>query len=205
MKKFIAFLLFISLCLACCLFGCKKDGGEDTTNEYPEKPDLWSMDLKQYITLGEYKGISFKLDEGASKSETVWLTVVENSTVISYPEELIDYYLAQFEAQYRYYSQKSGVNYEEILADYGLTEESLIKEAESYAKDDLVYAAIVKVEGIEITEADKAAHFDRFVDQYVAVYGYTKDYVKENLSEIVYDSMLHDKMIEFLILNNQFS
>ena len=204
MKGFIAKILLLSLLLTSILAmsSCKKDR---TYESGSEKPDIFSLDVQEYLSLGQYKGLSIKLVEGESKGEAIWEATVSGSDIISYPQELLDYYIAQTEAQYRYYAEKSGKSYAEVLADYGKTEASLLEDAKRFVKEDLVYAAIVKVEGIEVTEADKAAHFDTFVDQYVSVYGYDKEYVKEKLADVVLDSMLHDKMIEFLILNNSFN
>ena len=78
----------------------------------------------------------------------------------------------------------------------------ILEEAKALTKSDLVYSVIVKLEGIRVTEDEKERLFDRYVDKYVSVYGYSADYVKKNLSSEIYSSMLYDKTTEFLLTNN---
>ena len=206
MKGIIAKILLISLLLTSVFFisGCKKNGQEDEYSS--KKPDIFALPLsvEEYVSLGTYKGLTVKLEEDENKGDAVWNVIVENSEVKSYPQQLIDYYSDQLSAQYRYYAERSGKSFEEVLSDHGKTKESIEADAKELAKEDLVYAAIVKAEEITLTDEDIDAHFDKFVSQYVSIYGYTEKYVKENLADIVLDTMLHDKMMEFLIINNKF-
>ena len=45
---------------------------------------------------------------------------------------------------------------------------------------------------------------DKYVEKYVTNYGYSEDYVRKNLIEEIYKSMIYDKMIEYLVLKNTF-
>ena len=74
------------------------------------------------------------------------------------------------------------------------------------AVDDeiLMLAALVKAEGITLSDSEKSEHFGRYLEFYVESYGYTEEYVKENLTDEIYESMLYDKASEFLIINNSF-
>ena len=47
-------------------------------------------------------------------------------------------------------------------------------------------------------DAEKAAQ------KIAADYGYTEDYVAENLTDLIYETMLYDKTMEYLIVNNTF-
>ena len=80
-----------------------------------------------------------------------------------------------------------------------------MKKAEQRAVDDVIFELIRRKENISLTDDDKQAHFDKYVAKYVSDYGYTEEYVRENLAEKVYDSMLYDKVCEFLIANNKFN
>ena len=62
---------------------------------------------------------------------------------------------------------------------------------------DLAYRAVRDDADIALTDEDKTAHFGRYVDRYVSDWGYERDYVVENLSELVYDSMRYDKTTEY--------
>ena len=72
-------------------------------------------------------------------------------------------------------------------------------------RKDIVYRYIVECEGISVTDEERTALFDRYVDKYVSDYGYHREYVLTNMTEMIHDSMLYDKTMEFLIANNEFA
>lgn len=86
----------------------------------------------------------------------------------------------------------------------GVSEESIRTEARDMVKGDLVYRYIVADAGIVLTEEEKATLFERYARQYAESYGYEVGYVTEKLSHLVYDSMLYDKTMEYLMLHNHF-
>ena len=63
---------------------------------------------------------------------------------------------------------------------------------------------ILAKEGITLTEDEKNTFFDRYVKKYAESYKYSEEYVRAELTELVYDSMLYDKTVEFLIIHNSF-
>lgn len=172
-----------------------------------KKLDFLSMsldELEKYARIGEYKNTKISLD-GRTKQEAIWDSIAQNAQIDEYPQEHVYYYMDQLEGQYRYYAEQAGVSYKEILEQLGKSETSILQDAKSMTKKDLVYAIVVKLEGIELSEGEKQAYFDKYVQKYVSNYGYDKKYVEENMSELIYGSMLYDKTTEFLILNNTFS
>ena len=204
MKKFIRRALVTSLALIMLLsmFSCKKDG----ENESVEPVDFAAMsddELKSYAELGEYKLMTLK-QGSSSKGEAVWAAVKENATVRSYPEQQVSYYVSQIEAQYAYYAEEAGISYKEMLREVGATDESIRSEAESMATDDVIYELVRRDADITLREDEKSKFFEKYVEKFVADYGYSREYVKENMSDEIYESMLYDKTTEFLITNNQF-
>jgi trigger factor len=122
----------------------------------------------------------------ANALNTLWSAVFENTTFHQVPTEQVSYYHAQLKAQYESYAASYGMSYETILSLYGLTDESLKTQAEQYAKQDLVFYAIVKAESITVTEeeytaglADYAASSGVSSAEMEAYYG--KDYIMESL------------------------
>jgi FKBP-type peptidyl-prolyl cis-trans isomerase (trigger factor) len=95
-------------------------------------------------------------------------------------------------------------DYELLLKNRGTDEAKLREEAREMVKKDLVYYYIVRNENITVTDAEKAELFEKYVEKYVTAYGYNRDYVVGNMTGIIYDSMLYDKTMEFLINNNIF-
>ena len=189
-------LMLCAMCVSCAKKDAKGDGGT-------KKPDVFALELSEYIELGEYKNLII-IFTYESRSEAAWREVINGSEVIKYPEELVSYYTEQTKARYSYYAEKNDMEYSKVLEDFGATEESIATEAKALAKADLVFAALVKAESITLSDSEKSEHFGRYLEFYVESYGYTEEYVKENLTDEIYESMLYDKASEFLIINNSF-
>ena len=198
-------LVALLLC-ACALFAvsCRDTQSEDGTAVLEDLEALELSVLEGYVALGEYKALDIKLG-ASSKEDAVWDAIRANCDVKNYPSERVEYYFAQAKAQYEYYAEMSGIDYAQMLIELGKTEAELLSEAEQRAIDDVIFELVRRKENISLTESDKQVHFDKYVEKYVSDYGYTEEYVRENLSEKVYGSMLYDKVCEFLIANNNFN
>ncbi|MBE6597796.1 MAG: hypothetical protein E7641_09060 [Ruminococcaceae bacterium] len=205
MKRFAA--IFLALLLLCAsLFGCARG------KESPEEPDgnkyepmkFTAENIGRYITLSEYSGLEITLLEGESKGDAALRHIADGAKILEYPDSQVNYYLAQEKAKYRYLASESGDGYEELLKLLGVTEESMLEDARALVKKDLVFYAVVFAEGIQVTEAEKVANFDKYVKKYVDDFGYDESYVRENMTEQIYESMLYDKTAEKLITMNSF-
>lgn len=202
MSKYTAVLLcfaffLLSVC-SCAYNGASGEGGE--------KIDFLKIDLdviEKYIDMGQYKGLEVSVTEGIAKDEILWATIEKNCTVKEYPIALVYYYQGQLEAEYEYYAEQAGMSYEDMCAELGVDSGSILKEAKALTKSDLVYSAIVKIEGISVTDTEKEKLFDKYVENYVSLYGYSEEYVKEKMTDEIYRSMLYDKTTEFLLKNNE--
>ena len=195
-------LVLLAVLMLCSLFSCKKDD----ENEGAEPADLAAMsdeELSSFISLGEYKGLTVTLGS-ATKGEAVWAAVKKNAMLKAYPEEQVEYYISQQRAQYAYYAEQADMSYEEMLSEVGETEQSIKETAEQMTLGDLVYHALLRAEGIELSKEEKSKFFEKYVEKFVADYGYTREYVKENMADEIYESLLYDKVTEYLITNNQF-
>lgn len=194
--------LLLCLVLALFAFSCK-GGKEDQTSERMDLQSMTTQELGRYAALGKYTGIKIKVID-QSKGEAVWRAVKNRATVAEYPEQQVNYYIAQIEAQYKYYAEQADMSYEDVLAEMGATEESIKAEAQEMAIDDVLFELVRRAENIMLTEEEKESLFDKYVEKYVEDYGYSKSYVEKNMSELIYESMLYDKTTEFLITNNDF-
>jgi FKBP-type peptidyl-prolyl cis-trans isomerase (trigger factor) len=128
----------------------------------------------------------------------------KNSSIKNYPDGTVNYYAEQLKAQYRYYADQAGVKYEELLDQLSEDNFTMQAEAKALVKKDMILELIRKRERITLTDEEKSAFFDRYVKKYAESYNYDEKYVREELSELVYESMLYDKTLEFLIINNTF-
>ena len=128
-------------------------------------------------------------------ANSLWSSIVDATQVKEYPEQHVMYYYGELMAQYEYYASYYSVDLATVLSLYGATEESIMEDARLYAKQDMVIYAIVRQEGIEVTEDEYAAKLSEIAlsagataDAVEAYYG--KDYIME--------SMLWDKVIRQL-------
>ena len=96
------------------------------------------------------------------------------------------------------------MRYEEMLDELGEDNITMKSEARRLVKQDMILELIRKKEGITLSDAEKNDYFDMYVSRYAERYGYSESYVREELTDLVYESMLYDKTIEFLIINNTF-
>ena len=198
-------VLLLALLLVLAAFcSCRKQ--EEKAEETETRAAYTPEQVLSCVRLDTYTGLSVMLETADSqKGEAIWQAVLVRAEILSYPEEQVEYYAKQSRASYRYLAEKAGVSYEELLRELGVSEEAILAEARDMVKGDLVYRYIVQDAGIALTESEKATLFDRYADKYVSDYGYTKEYVSENLREHVYDSMLYDKTMQYLIDRNTFT
>jgi FKBP-type peptidyl-prolyl cis-trans isomerase (trigger factor) len=164
-----------------------------------------SLDLSEYISVERYTGLTVTVKEGEDKASLILKAIWEKSNVIKYPGEQVNYYYNQTRQMYLDLASGDEDRYEEILAQQNVTEDTILKDARDMVKNDLIFYYIVKDADITLTEEEKNSLYEQYVDYYVKTYKYSEDYVKENMSSLIYDSMLYDKTMEYLILNNNFT
>ena len=182
-KRVIFFVLAIAL--ACVMIvGCSPKTEKETEGKKLDFNSISAEKLEEYITLGEYKDISISLN-GRTKENAVWDVVAQKANIKEYPMEHVNYYKDQLEGQYAYYAEQAGMSYEEMLEQLGQSDEKMLEDAKNMTKKDLVYAALLKKEGISLSEDEKQTYFDKYVKQYVESYGYSEEYVKENMAELI--------------------
>ena len=209
--KIFALLFVCAFCLS-VFAGCKKDdvtvddGADNGSDNTALKLDYSQINIDEYVKSVSYKGLTLTVNgEGASKETAIWEALLGAAVIEKYPESAVEYYFAQTKDYYMFIANNDPEAYKLLLESRDMTEEDLVAEARELVKKDLVYLYIVEKEGIVITEDEKQSLFDRYVAAYVSEYGYSAEYVKANMSELIYDSMLYDKTLEFLILGNTFT
>lgn len=206
MKK-LSLLMLVVLLTASLVISCdKKEEERDDGAKPVETIDISSLELSEYVSLGKYSGMTVSYDPSkTSKGDAVWETVVKGSEIKAYPEEQLEYYFAQSKAKYKYLASKGNDTYENILSALGVTEEDMMNEAKELVAEDLVRYALLEAESIVLSENEKQNNFERYVQKFVGSYGYDEEYVRENMTEQIYDTMLFDKMLEKLIMINEFA
>lgn len=201
--KTIRKLLALSLIALCALYasGCQKKPAGTPSKAFSYE----GVNLSECVRLGAYKGLTVTLIPNGDKGESVWDAVRNGSEILSYPEEAVAYYIAQAEARCRYYAEQNKVSEEEAMIALETSREEIEAEAKLLVANDLIVRAVQADAGIVLTEDEKTRLFDKYADKYVADLGYDREYVNENLSDLIYESMLYDKTTEYLILKNTFT
>ena len=199
MKRILIFL--VACLLLTSLFSCRQDGD---TIDVPGMPDRYEAVGSSTVRMGEYKGLTVTQKAGESRGDAVWRTVLEGCEITEYSEALLFYYEEQTVAKYKLMAENADMGYNELLDALGMTKKDVKNEAKELTKSDIVGITIIANEGIELTDEEKARLFERYAEKIAEELGKDVEYVKESLRNEVYDTMLRDKMIEFLITQNEF-
>ncbi len=197
----LALFLLVGATLLCACSREEPDLGESGAQSVPYDEDR----LSEYLRPFPYRDLTVTVEgENEPRGEAVMRRILADAEVIAYPEEQVNYYADQLRAEYRYQAKRGDMSYEELLSLRGITEEAIGDQARQMVKSDLVCLYIRRDAGIGLTEAEKTAHYDRYADKYVSDYGYDRAYVDQNMKDEIYESMLYDKTVEYLILHNDF-
>ena len=207
MKKIICSFVcaLLLLCTLSVIISCDR---ADTDAEESEYESLYSMpeydpeSIGSYIKPFGYVGRVVYAEAGQTLSEALWSDIVEGVEIIEYPSAQVEYYVSQERAKYSYFARRDGIEYEELLIALGVTEESIVERAKSLVKEDLALQYIISDAGITLTSEEKAAHIDKYAEKLSQVYGNDAEYIKTNMTEQIYDAMLSDKTMEYLLVNN---
>ena len=202
MRKYGKVVVALWMVVACVfsVVSCRKDQDTDKPTETLSYEGIVIADC---VRLGAYEGLTVTLGD-TDKGTAIWAAVQEGSEIVHYPEDAVAYYVAQAEARCKYYAKEHGVSEEEAMTALETSREQMETDAKRLVADDLIVRAVIADAGISLTEDEKTRLFDKYADKYVADFGYDREYVKENLSDLVYESMLYDKTTEYLILHNTF-
>jgi len=186
-------------------YGSEELAGKEVTFEftvnYIYEFDALTDEIVSDLSGGEFTTVAdYENDLRTSIiAEDLWKKVVDNATLIDYPEQQVRYYYQQNRKFYEYYATYYKLSYEELLTRMGLTDEDLYVAAEELVKEDLVYYAILDAESISLTEAEKNEKLDAYVKRYMEELGYTEAEIRKDHLESIYDAMLYDKMQETLV------
>lgn len=138
-----------------------------------------------------------KSDNEQSARETVlsaiWRQVMDNAEVTEYPEQQIEYYFAMQMSQCEYYAKNYGMTVESVMQIMGYTEETLRAKAEEYTKEDLVFFAVAKTEGVSVSDDEYTEGLAKYaessnVEPSVLEEYYGKKYIMESL---LWDKLLN--------------
>ncbi len=182
----------------------------------PEYTDAFVKEKFNYDTTAAYeeyaRGVLAELRELEilqEKQTAALALAVENSSVLKFPEGLVEDYVKQQIGYVQYYALMSSMSYEDFVAQaLGTTVEAyeaeVRAEAEYAVKQELVIHAIAKAENIQITEEEHAEEQANFLKYYeyedpaafCKDYGITEAYLEKTIDFSIYYARVLDIMIE---------
>ncbi len=147
-----------------------------TATNVPALDDEFAKDVSEFDTLDELKAdIRAKALESAEKQA---MTAFENAavekaaenTTVDMPAALIENELDNQMERFGYQLQMSGYSMEQYAkmmgGDLNTMRNAFRPAAEKQAKIDVTLEKIAEVEGIEVTEEDKTAEYEKLAEQY---------------------------------------
>ncbi len=170
--------------------------------ELPELDDEFASEVSECETLEDYKAEvkakikERKAKEGKDKKEAQAVEAAVANASMDIPEAMIDTQARQMVEDFAMRIQQQGLSMEQYFQFTGQSVESMVAEmkpqAEKRIKTRLVLEAVVKAEGIEVTEERVNAEFEEMAN----VYKMEIEKMKELMGEAEIESMKKDLAVQ---------
>jgi trigger factor len=185
---------------------------EIRTKVLPQADDEFAKDVSEFDTLDELKASYRKeLEESEKKraqnaTETNLLDAVIDANPLDLNDKIIDAAVEDKVNEFVRMLAQNGMTLEDYGKYTGVTREQMEKDyrpgCEKTEKRSLILTQIVKAEEIKVTPED----FDAKIEENAKELNKTLDEYKAELKpeevDYIYNSMLSDKLVDFLIANN---
>ena len=176
---------------------------EVKVKELPAIDDEFAKDVSEFDTLKELKAdIKKKMIEERTTAaqrafEDVLMTKVAEGIKADIPEEMIELQAQQLVDGFKQQLAAQGIPYDQYLKMTGMEEAKIMADAKEPAanqvKMDLAIRAIIKAEGLEVSDEEVEAEMKNVADKY----GMDLDTVKKYLrAEDVKEQVMREKVIK---------
>ena len=176
---------------------------EVKVKELPAIDDEFAKDVSEFDTLKELKAdIKKKMIEERTTAaqrafEDVLMTKVAEGVKADIPEEMIELQAQQLVDGFKQQLAAQGIPYDQYLKMTGMEEAKIMADAKEPAanqvKMDLAIRAIIKAEGLEVSDEEGEAEMRNVADKY----GMDLDTVKKYLrAEDVKEQVMREKVIK---------
>ena len=176
---------------------------EVKVKELPAIDDEFAKDVSEFDTLKELKAdIKKKMIEERTTAaqrafEDVLMTKVAEGIKADIPEEMIELQAQQLVDGFKQQLAAQGIPYDQYLKMTGMEEAKIMADAKEPAanqvKMDLAIRAIIKAEGLEVSDEEVEAEMKNVADKY----GMDLDTVKKYLrTEDVKEQVMREKVIK---------
>ena len=176
---------------------------EVKVKELPAIDDEFAKDVSEFDTLKELKAdIKKKMIEERTTAaqrafEDVLMTKVAEGVKADIPEEMIELQAQQLVDGFKQQLAAQGIPYDQYLKMTGMEEAKIMADAKEPAanqvKMDLAIRAIIKAEGLEVSDEEVETEMKNVADKY----GMDLDTVKKYLrTEDVKEQVMREKVIK---------
>ena len=182
-----------------------KSGKRDVLPEYT---DAFVAEKTDYNTIKDYEAyIMTELRAAADEKETleevaaVWTYIMDKSSVIKYPEAVVEARVEEAKETYRLYAESLGSTLDELVASENMSMDSfeayLKGECEQLVFEEMVLKVIIDREGMSISDAE---YVDGLAD-YAKDNGFSTPQACEEYygEDVIRESLLWDKVFLFLV------
>lgn len=102
--------------------------------------------------------------------DALWDACEKNCTANTVPDEATSYYVKSMEEYYRRMAVSNGVTYAEVLAAFDLDELKIVTLSYGYAEKDMIFYAIVKDSGLQISNEQYASALREYAQKHYSTY-----------------------------------
>ena len=158
--------------------------------EVPELDDEFAKDVSEFDTLKELKAdLKKKITEEREKAATnafedKLMEMVADNLTVEVPDAMVENQARQFIENFKMQLSQSGIPYDQYMKMTGNDEEKMMAEAKGPALRqvlvDLAVEAIIKAEGIEVSDEELEAEYSRLAEMYSMELDVVKKYLTDD-------------------------
>ena len=174
--------------------------------EVPALDDEFAKDVSEFDTLDELKAdvrgkITAEREEAAGRAfEDILMGKVADGLTGEIPDAMVEAQAQRFVDNFRMQIQSQGLPFDKYLEMTNMDVDSLLEQAKEPAarqvKMDLAVGAIIKAEGLEATDEDVDAEYEKMAKQY----GMEAEEIKKYMdAEVIREQVLRDKAIRVVV------
>jgi len=176
--------------------------------EVPEIDDEFAKDVSEFDTLAELKkDLKAKMvaerEEAAARAfEDIVMGKVADGLTGEIPDAMVEEQAQRFVENFRMQVQSQGIPFDQYMKMTNMDEAALLEQAKEPAlrqvRMDLAVGAIVKAEGIEISDEEVEAEYGRMAERYGMDVETIKKYMEET---VIREQALRSKAIAVVVDN----
>ena len=179
---------------------------EIKAKELPTVDDEFAKDVSEFDTLDELKAdvrgkITAEREEAAGRAfEDILMGKVADGLTGEIPDAMVEAQAQRFVDNFRMQIQSQGLPFDKYLEMTNMDVDSLLEQAKEPAarqvKMDLAVGAIIKAEGLEATDEDVDAEYEKMAKQY----GMEAEEIKKYMdAEVIREQVLREKAIRVVV------